>query len=99
MMTRHSIESTRTLEGSTCGNDFTRQHTPLLISAKAAAAMLCIGPRTLWTLTNCGAIPSRKIGRAVRYCPDELRAWIDAGCPTEPGSADQIRQAIKRGKR
>tara|TARA_E500000318_G_C3555800_1_gene211029 strand:+ start:1560 stop:1832 length:273 start_codon:yes stop_codon:yes gene_type:complete len=68
----------------------------LLIDAKDAAAMLAIGARTLWTYTNCNAIPSRKIGRAVRYCPDELRAWIGAGCPTSPGSADRVRKEARR---
>lgn len=69
---------------------------PLLIGAKSAAAELAIGARTLWTYTNCNAIPSRKIGRAVRYCPDELRAWIAAGCPTAPGSADRVRKEVRR---
>ncbi len=73
--------------------------TPLLIDAKAAAAMLAIGARTLWTYTNCRAIPSRKIGRAVRYCPDELRAWIAAGCPTDAGAADGVRSAMQKGAR
>jgi len=70
---------------------------PLLIDAKAAAKMLAVGARTLWTYTNCNAIPSRKIGRAVRYCPEELRAWIAAGCPTEAGSGDRIRAAMRKG--
>lgn len=67
---------------------------PLLIDAKAASALLGIGTRRLWSLTNCNAIPSRKIGRSVRYSPRELNAWIEAGCPTEPGSADDIREAV-----
>lgn len=73
--------------------------TPLLIDAKAAAAMLAIGARTLWSLTKCSAIPSHRIGRAVRYCPDELRAWVAAGCPTEPGSAERVRAAMRKGAR
>ncbi len=67
---------------------------PLMIDAKAARAMLGIGARRLWSLTNCQAIPSQKIGRSVRYVPGELRAWIEGGCPTEPGSADDIREAV-----
>ncbi len=58
--------------------------------------MLALGARTLWSLTKCGAIPSRHIGRAVRYCPDELRAWVGAGCPTDPGAADRIRKGVGR---
>jgi predicted DNA-binding transcriptional regulator AlpA len=65
----------------------------LLIDAKAAAAILAIGARTLWRHTCSGAIPSHRIGRAVRYRPEELRRWIDAGCPTTPGAGDRLRQA------
>jgi len=55
----------------------------LLISSKEAAKLLSISSRSLWSLTKCGAIPSRKIGRSVRYSPAELQAWIAAGCPSE----------------
>ncbi|MEM1167388.1 MAG: hypothetical protein AAGI30_13990 [Planctomycetota bacterium] len=70
------------------------EQTCLLVDARAAAAMLAIGARTLWSLTKCDAVPSRRIGRAVRYCPTELRAWIGAGCPTEPGSAASVRKGV-----
>lgn len=73
---------------------FSTEPEPLLIDAKAASAMLGIGTRRLWSLTNCNAIPSRKIGRSVRYSPSELRVWVEAGCPTEPSSADFIREAV-----
>lgn len=68
---------------------------PMLIDVKAASALLAMGERKLWELTNCQAIPSRKIGRSVRYAPFELRAWIEAGCPTEPGSAESIREVVR----
>ncbi len=68
---------------------------PLLIDAKAAAALLCMGERHLWMLSNCRAIPSFKIGKSRRYCPDELRAWILAGCPTEDGAGDRVRKAAR----
>ena len=73
--------------------------TPLLIDTKAAATMLAMGFRSVWRYTKCNAIPSRKIGSSVRYCPDELRAWIVAGCPTEPGAGDRIRKTLKMGGR
>lgn len=66
----------------------------LLIDAKAAASRLAMSPRTLWSLTKCNAIPSRRIGRSVRYCPDELRAWVAAECPTEPGAAARVREGV-----
>jgi predicted DNA-binding transcriptional regulator AlpA len=68
---------------------------PLLIDAKAACALLCMGPRRLWTLTNNKAIPSRKIGRSVRYVPAELAAWVAAGCPCKAGSGLRIIAELK----
>ena len=49
----------------------------LLMKAKEAAALLAISTRKLWEITNCGKIPHVRIGRSVRYDPDDLRAWID----------------------
>lgn len=69
---------------------------PLLIDAKAACALLCMGERRLWVLSNCRAIPSFKIGKSRRYCPDELRAWIREGCPTEGGAGDRVRKAVRQ---
>ena len=68
---------------------------PLLINSKEACAILGIGLRKLWSLTNCNAIPSRKIGVMVRYSPTELAAWIELGCPTKAGAGDQVRKAVK----
>lgn len=69
---------------------------PLLIDAKAARSMLCLGERRLWVLTNRKAIPSRKIGRSVRYSPVELAAWVACGCPTDAGAGDRVRKAVDR---
>lgn len=63
---------------------------PLLVNAKTASQLLNIGARQLWVLSNRRAIPSIKIGRSRRYCPDQLRAWIRSGCPTTAGAADLI---------
>jgi predicted DNA-binding transcriptional regulator AlpA len=65
---------------------------PLLIKAPAAQALLCMGKTRLWTLSRCGAIPSRKIGNSLRYSPAELAAWVAAGCPTEPGAWARLRR-------
>ena len=70
---------------------------PTLIKVPAACEYLCMSPRRLWTLTNNGAIPSRKIGRSVRYVPAELAAWVAAGCPCKAGSGAQIIAEMKRG--
>lgn len=73
-------------------NDLIR---PLLIDAKSACVLLRMGERQLWVLSNRRAIPSFKIGKSRRYCPDELRAWVRAGCPTEAGAGDRVRKAVK----
>lgn len=98
-MTTHPTNSARTLAGSTGGKQQTHEYTPLLIDAKTARVLLCMGERRLWELTNCRAIPSRKIGKSVRYSPAELEAWVAAGCPTDPGSADRVMAAIRKGVR
>lgn len=75
-------------------SDPTTPSPALLIAPKAACAMLCIGERQLWQLSNCRAIPSLKIGKSRRYSPAELAAWVAAGCPTAPGAGDAIRKAV-----
>jgi excisionase family DNA binding protein len=49
----------------------------LLIMSKAAAALLGISPRKLWSLTKCGEIPCVRIGRSVRDSVRSLEAWIE----------------------
>lgn len=57
----------------------------VLVTREVAARRLSISERTLWTLTNSGAIPSIRLGtRAVRYRVADLDAWVAAGCPTAP---------------
>ena len=73
------------------------ESTPLLINAKAACAILGIGLRKLWSLTNCNAIPSRKIGVMVRYSLIELATWIELGCPTNAGAGDEVRKSVRKG--
>ena len=45
----HPTESARTPASNTGDGSNTYKHTPLLIDAKAAKAILAIGARTLWT--------------------------------------------------
>ena len=60
---------------------------PLLLTMRQAAQMMAIGERTLWELTRRGAIPCVRIGRAVRYSPLALQAWIEAHKRAEPPNA------------
>lgn len=48
-----------------------------LVRSSQAAEMLAVCERKLWELGNCGEIPRVKIGRAVRYDPRDLMAWIE----------------------
>ena len=52
-------------------------HDALLLRAQDAAKALAISPRLLWTLSNRGEIPVVKIGRSVRYAPQDLQRWIE----------------------
>ncbi len=55
---------------------------PLLLSAKSAAAVCGKSLRTWRTWDAAGVIPRPvRIGRSTLWRADELRAWIDAGCP------------------
>lgn len=56
----------------------------LLIDMKAAAKLLDLSERTVWGMANSGRMPKPlRIGRAVRWSYEELRAWVNAGCPPQ----------------
>jgi excisionase family DNA binding protein len=50
----------------------------LLMRPRDAARALAISERKLWDLTMRNLIPCVRIGRAVRYSPLDLQAWIEA---------------------
>jgi excisionase family DNA binding protein len=56
----------------------TAESNVFLLTALEAAKALAVSPRTLWSLTNGGAIPCVRIGRAVRYAPGDLKAWVES---------------------
>lgn len=49
---------------------------PQLVTADAAADMLSVSPRTLFSLTKKGEIPALNIGRALRYDIADVWAFI-----------------------
>lgn len=51
---------------------------PLLVSAAAAAELLGVSARTLWSLTHAGDMPFVRMGRRIMYSPESLRSWIAA---------------------
>ena len=50
----------------------------LLLSPKDASKALAISPRKLWSLTAGGEIKCVRIGRLVRYDPDDLREYVES---------------------
>ena len=60
----------------------------LLIDTRQACKLLKVSPRTLWRMYNSGEMPKPiRIGRVVRWNFEELRAWVNEGCPKLPGRA------------
>lgn len=56
----------------------------LLIDTQRACKLLGVSPRKLWQMYNSGEMPAPiRIGRAVRWSHEELRAWVEAGCPPQ----------------
>lgn len=50
---------------------------PVLAMRPAEAAeALGVSARLLWSMTKSGEIPHTRLGRAVIYPVDELRAWL-----------------------
>ena len=67
--------------------------TPLMLRGlKAGCRLTGLGERLLWSLVNRNAIPHRRVGRALMFVPEEVAAWVAAGCPTDANAADRIRQ-------
>jgi predicted DNA-binding transcriptional regulator AlpA len=58
--------------------------TGLLIDSRQASKLLGVSPRKLWAMYNSGEMPKpTRIGRAVRWGYEEIRAWVNAGCPPQ----------------
>ncbi len=49
----------------------------LAVNTEQAAAMLGISERKLWELRNSGEVHSVRIGRSVRFRPEDLQAFLD----------------------
>ena len=56
----------------------------LLIDSRQASKLLRISSRTLWSMYNSRRMPAPiRIGRAIRWSYEELRAWVNEGCPAQ----------------
>lgn len=55
---------------------------PPLICAEELAEMLQVSTRTLWRLLSAGQlIEPIKLGGSTRWRLEQVRRWIDEGCP------------------
>ncbi|MFN5852097.1 MAG: helix-turn-helix transcriptional regulator [Pirellulaceae bacterium] len=53
-----------------------------LLDVQAVAGLLGVSGRHVYRLADSGRMPRPlKLGGAVRWDRDEIRRWIDAGCP------------------
>ena len=74
------------------------QTEPILLDAKGAAALLAVGKTHLYGLLASGRLPRPvRLGRAVRWRADELRAWTAAGCPS--AERWELLQQVPAGRR
>lgn len=59
-----------------------------LLRVPAAAALLAVSTRGLWSMIASGKMPPEsivRIGRNVRVRADVLQRWIAEGCPVPSG--------------
>lgn len=55
----------------------------LLIDTNQVAKLLKVSARTVYRMEHCGEMPRAiRIGKAVRWGYEEIKAWVSAGCPT-----------------
>ena len=65
-----------------CLPDGDKAKEPLLLRAPQAAVLLSTSVRTWRTLNATGKIPRAiRLGRSTYWRPEELKAWVAAGCP------------------
>jgi len=76
----------RASKGALFGGEKPPEDKGLLIDTSQAAKLLRVCEKTVWTMYTTGKMPPPiRIGRAVRWPYEELRAWVAAGCPVHEG--------------
>ena len=54
----------------------------LLVDSKEVSKLLKVSSRTIWSMLATGRmLKPIRIGRSVRWSYDEIKAWVEAGCP------------------
>ena len=49
---------------------------PLLVDSVQAGKLLCLSPRTIWSLASSGQLRRLKVGRSVRFAVSDLERFI-----------------------
>jgi excisionase family DNA binding protein len=61
----------------------------MLLRPKDASRMLALSERTLWSMSQAGLLPCVRVGKSVRYAPDDLAEWVKrAKASPLPGPAE-----------
>lgn len=73
---------------------------PQMITVDDLADALGMSKRTVWRLLSCGRIPEPiRVGGSTRWRLDEIRRWIDSGCPaTNNVPAHSTNRSTSRGR-
>jgi predicted DNA-binding transcriptional regulator AlpA len=66
-----------------CSTSSSTEDRKLLIGAADLGSLLGVGKSTIWSWHSSGRIPQPvRIGGTTRWREDEIRRWVDAGCPS-----------------
>lgn len=70
-----------------------QQQLTLMATAGNVARMLHISIRQVWRLHSIGKLPNPvRLGNCVRWRIDEIRAFVEAGCPSRQEWESQYQQ-------
>jgi len=70
-----------------------QQHPALMATVGDVARMLHISIRQVWRLHGIGRLPNPvRLGNCVRWRVDEIRAFVEAGCPCRQEWETQYQQ-------
>jgi predicted DNA-binding transcriptional regulator AlpA len=58
---------------------------PALITVEQLAKIVQKSVRSVWRMRSAGQVPAPvNVGGGVRWRVDDIRRWIEEGCPAEP---------------
>jgi excisionase family DNA binding protein len=66
------------------------------VNTETAAQMLGVSPRTIFTMTKSGELPSRKIGRRRVIPVAAIHAFLNDGIENNPISGDNTGRKIAK---